>query len=299
MSKNEKILTSLIVGSIILNLFLFFQLNQKVEEEVQMTSQNYSHQLNNINTNVSNLDHRINQIKEENEWIASREYHPNENSTPDRQIIDLEWSFRELEEDVDVNLLYRSHEERDWEVVEATQIEGLNYRAPIEVSTHDRFEYQIVSDGTVSRSSEVQHVPEHLFRPSPLVSWSTASGSGRSGSNFYEGFFRQSGEVVFPFHRVEEAVATVYYDDETTEDIPLEEDERTSHEVEEEISHNSHEVQVNSIEHSGDFQGWHFKVEPEDKMIESIDLRVEYGDGTVHEGEIFPHEGEYHENIGY
>ncbi|WP_138420923.1 hypothetical protein [Aquibacillus sediminis] len=255
------------VVSIIVN----FNMLDKMEELKSQQEQTRSQVDRQLRYEIDHLSQQIQEINEKNEWVSDREFKAvEERSTPEEIHLDLEWTFREVESDASITVAYREEGATEWEEVEANNASGSAYLASLVLSPMHTYEYKIMSEGDTIQSTETRRIPQELYQPIPLVTRGTGSGQDANGNmTHYSAELKQIEQPIFSFFNPKTVTAFVHYEEHPTEEINV-----------------------------GADQGiWKFRVEPEDKTITSIDLRVEYENGTIHEGEIYPDEQEYMESV--
>ncbi|MGM8216063.1 hypothetical protein ACLIA0_10865 [Bacillaceae bacterium W0354] len=274
MNNSGKVVTGLLVGSIILNIIFFFSLNSKIEEKYERLSMNQDNLSFRVSSEMDGIYSRIQEIGRETIWILSEDFSPNvDESSEDGIVMDFEWTFRELAEGSDVRLLYREEGKSQWDEQAAKNIGGLNFSAKIKISPEKDYQYQIVSEGALSKSSEVKWIPGSLYKPTPLIPVEWGS-SRENGEEMLTWRFEQDSPHPFDFYRVYSAVATVTFADGSKKEIEL-------------------EKSVSGTNYDGiPIESWELEVE--NKNLFEIILRVEYNNGIVHEGEIFPDDHEYY-----
>ncbi|PKR76830.1 hypothetical protein CEY16_13520 [Halalkalibacillus sediminis] len=282
MTKTEKILIGLLTGSIVLNLLLYMNLSNSLQEQIQMNSNNTHSQINSLSGEFNDIRNQIQEINNEDQWITSEEFTPDvENSTPEQLQFDMEWSFSELEEDSEVTLLYREEGSGDWIEAPAEQLQGLNFRAQLKLSPEKDYEYQIYSEGETIKSGEAQRITKHNNRRSDLIlsGGETTQSNGQLQSLHKD--IEEHGEVVFPFHEIENMFATIHYQDGSKEEIDVVKvgDSEMEHETE---FYKENNIRV-----------WSLFIDSFDGEVDSIILNVEYADGKVKDAEIYPEETEF------
>ncbi|PAM92970.1 hypothetical protein B4N84_20440, partial [Flavobacterium sp. IR1] len=83
--------------------------------------------------------------------------------------VTISWSFSENESESSVFLRSRAVGESGWHTVDAIQSDELFYKASFDVLPNLEYEYQVVSKGAMTRSSDIDYVPSDLYRPQPLT----------------------------------------------------------------------------------------------------------------------------------
>ena len=151
------------MGSLMLNLYSIYRLNE-VESRVQ-----YIGSIHSVSRDIDRLYSMINQVFKENKWVVEQEYKPNtEKSSPQEIHLDIEWTFKEVEVDAFVSLLYRAKDEAEWKEV-AAQNKGLGtFAAPVILSPKERYEYQVIARGSTLRTGDIHQIPEEFYRITPL-----------------------------------------------------------------------------------------------------------------------------------
>jgi len=232
MEKRIQLLTWLVVGSLLINVYSIYRLND-VDSKVQSVGSVYS-----IGSDISRLYTMIYQIVEENKWVVNQEFKPNAGASSPQEIhLDIEWTFKEIEEDANVFLLYRAESETEWTEVPA-QNKGMGtFAAPTILSPKEKYEYQAIAKGSTLRTGEIDQIPGEFYRLMPLMP---------SFHDFYDSERTINGDMVkvtlqfrpplYDFYKPIKAKAKVYRHDELLDEFePRLIDRGTSFDIEFEL----------------------------------------------------------------
>jgi hypothetical protein len=271
MEKGSKILVSLLVVSIILNLYsLSGMKNLKQELQNQYYNvRNSEYKLSNLENSLSNINNRINEIHKESKWVTNEEFTANEgSSTKDEIHLNLEWSFKEIERGAEVYLLYSIQNSENWTRVKANNVGDGIFRAPFILEPKHEYRYKVAAQGTAVRTSEIKSIPSKHYRPSPVV----IGGMGTSGGHERESLKNMSLDayqieaVLFDFFKPVRVQVKVYQGEKLD--------------------------RVVDLRLMGDpaypNRGWVLENLDFEKSPTSVVLEVEYGDGSIDSGEIWP-----------
>jgi hypothetical protein len=180
MERQQKTLTLLLVVALLFGTYNSFQLRnlqRMVNDAADRTSRQITSAQNSIQSAVWGINSSIAQMREEERWVYPASYSAIESeSSADGVVLELSWSFRELQRGADVYLLYRARTmsaPTEWTRVEASVQEGAAYNAPVMLSPLLEYEYQIVVEGDNLRSTQPVSIPVSLYQPQPLrvTSW--------------------------------------------------------------------------------------------------------------------------------
>lgn len=131
-----------------------------------------SHLYHSLDGSIRNLEREIQSLKEGSEWISSMKFSPGTgSSTPAAVQVDVEWAFRELEQNAQVTLYYRAPSDpswMEWIPLEPQSQGGLNYRATLRLDSVKEYEVQIHASGATHRASAPISVPQDLYQPPAL-----------------------------------------------------------------------------------------------------------------------------------
>ncbi|ACB84304.1 hypothetical protein [Natranaerobius thermophilus] len=269
-----KLLLTLLIISLAINVYGFLRVVQLEDEITQV-----SHKVNNENQrmyrSINSIQENLYNLEKEQQWILSEEFSVDqEKSSPEEIIMELSWSFREIEEDADVYLEYSKddQDEEAWERLTVVQIDDLTYSASLELDPKEDYNYRYIAKGDHTRVSEDTTLSARHYRPQPALPISFSSGEDPQGN--IKGFDMELSNTALDgpeldFFNIEEAFLDVKYD--TGQENSYEFEPGTRKERDEEIP---------IFEIAKTF----------DEEVERINLRVIYNDGTVHQGEMWPQE---------
>lgn len=270
LEKKIKILTLLLAGSLLVNIYTLKRM-EKLEQRILNQTSNLNGSVTIIESKMRDLSRNIREIKDKNKWVVTKEFKPDQKaSSPDEIHLNMEWTFREVEKDARVFLLYRAESEHNWTKVSAENIRGNTYRASLILSPKKKYKYQITAEGNTFKTEETAEIPLQYYQPIPLSLLGTGS-SGKNGKiTSFEATFSQRLPVLFDFYKVKKAYAKMYKDDKLIRIVELKpvDDFPTDWSGEEILSFRCEDIE----------------------SISKIVVKAEYMDGSVHEGEIYPEE---------
>jgi hypothetical protein len=273
----EKLILGLLAASIVINMHSLTRLG-RLEEQIYSQANHLSSQIGGVLSRVSSIEESLLQLQEGAKWVMAGEFRPDtENSTPTEIHLNYEWSFREVEQGARVYLLYRT-ETGDWTKIEAANIGGSTYSAHLVLSPWEQYQYQVVAEGGGLQAGEVSNIPERYYRPiAPLPKISTSVVNNVLKD--IEVSIHQRELPVFDFFRIRKARVKVYRG-EWKESGVVEPQEL---------------LRVVELQPLGSDagrpvpeKGWSGSVELDGSGELLLYLEVEYGDGTIQEGEIWP-----------
>lgn len=168
--KNLATIALLIFSAAIL--FSHLLMHQELKALRRSIPSDNSHLYHSLDGSLRNLEREIQALKEGSEWISGMRFSPGTgSSTPAAVQVNVEWAFRELEQNAQVTLYYRSPSDpswMEWIPLEPEAQGGLNYRATLRLDSVKDYEVQIHASGTAHRASTAIIVPRDLYQPAPL-----------------------------------------------------------------------------------------------------------------------------------
>ena len=264
MRKRIKILTSLLVVSLLLNVYGIYRLRSIEGYLINHISRSNNDIGRMLNSEFSGLHMRLNDTIKNNLWVQSWTFSPKrEESTPNEIHLNFQWVFSEVEKGARVLLLYRDKSTSEGWTEEVANNVGVNsFSASLVLSPKKNYEYQIISEGNFIKTDEITEVPERYYKPMPLEfrGWGSSTSNGKLHS-FQVTFGQGHGEdPLFEFYKVKSVIARIYLKD-------------------------SHRVVPLEQRNTGISNEWDLdlqKNEVEEPIIEFI-LEIEYEDGTIEE----------------
>ncbi|UMZ73668.1 hypothetical protein [Natranaerofaba carboxydovora] len=249
---------------------------------------------NSLSSRISSLNNSLRQLKEAEKWIVSKDFHPNtENSTQDEIILDLAWSFRELEKDASVLVEYSSNG-KDWTRQEADKISDTSYLATLNLEPEKTYKYRFVASGEVYKSSDENIIPNHYYKPALARITNIYHGSSRSmagPSNYGIELFQD--KPIFDFFEVKDIYMDIEYQENNDETIKLDKG-KLSDKIDSNQHDFSHRTEVGEKSISDFGEGQIFSASKDfDKEVKRISIRAIYKNGLIHEGELWPSETYY------
>ncbi|MFD2043342.1 hypothetical protein ACFSTA_02970 [Ornithinibacillus salinisoli] len=265
--KSNMLLGSLIVVMSISAISFIIMLNQI--NTIERQNNLLQNELYGMKTDINHISQRISELNESEQWILNEVFKPIEaNSTPEEIHLSLTISLKEVGEGNTVHVLYKEIEKSDWKEAPANHTEGLNYRASLQLSPQKEYVYQVVSDGEISRTDEPKEIPSHIYRPAPLTIISDGMGRESNGELNSIRIELSENKPLFSFFRTEKVIAKIYYEDKPGEEIELDE-----------------------VDYGfPDERYWLLELNETKENINSIYIRTEYANGSIHEGELYPNE---------
>ena len=266
MKRTIKIISWLVAGSLALNIYTLSALN-KMENNltVRMERSVYNH-TDILRSLVVDLHHNINSIKEASKLITSVEFKPNNNSSSPKSIhLDVEWTYRELEQGAIIVLQYREKGAAAWQKVEANQISETSFYAPLLLDPTKEYEYLLVSKGNMIRTEGISTIPSSYYQPAPIELFGSNSSSANGKLLHYTAIFSQRKPLFFDFFIVNQITAIV-----TTngKDIAMP------------LARSTHT-------HYADYQAEEWELSFDAELLKSditnVTLKIEYANGTTQE----------------
>jgi hypothetical protein len=188
MEKQLRTVSLLLVVSLLIGGYNGIQvrnLRSAMRDSADRTTQQISSAQSSIQSAVWSINNTIAQMREEERWAYPASYAANQTeSTAEGVVLDISWSFREVQRGADVYLLYRPDTRSvpvEWTRVEARQLEGAAYSAPVTLSPLLNYEYQIVVEGENLRSTRPVSIPGSLYQAQPLRISSWGGNVNREG----------------------------------------------------------------------------------------------------------------------
>jgi hypothetical protein len=225
--------------------------------------ENVHHQVVGVDSTMSQLFSEVHSLQVANQWVGPIDFSTSYPEVYDAPFnVTLTWSFNEIETDAPVFLLTRKLEDKQWNTVEAINHEGLHYKATIEVDPNEEYEYQIMSKGTIARSSGIDYLPIDAYSHQPLRFESNSyTQNSKDVITSYEATFSQPNNQPHYF-KVKEAKATVELGDGEIIEVPLEKQQYDNYD--------------------------HWSLQLNNTNIYEIILDVTYGNGKRESGTIYP-----------
>ncbi|MBU8906650.1 hypothetical protein [Desertibacillus haloalkaliphilus] len=279
MERYNKIIIYLVIASLVLNIYLITR-TFHLDRQLAMESNHLQSAVELIRSDVNHLTGSMHELTNASRWVTDESFYPDEEgSSPEQLRLTLEWGFQEIGANANVLLQYRELSETDWIEVEAEQVDDVRYRAPLVIDPEHDYEYRVMTRGETVRSSETRRVHENHYRPTPLTMLGSSYSTNQTGLQHYEAQLAQP-EVLFDFYKAQRVTAKLTDDQGETETTEL----QATSGKQADYGHDIDEV-------------WELEVETTDNL-RSISIEVEYADGTVHEGEVWP-QHKYQEMIDH
>jgi hypothetical protein len=269
----SKIIIFLLVISLIFNYYSFSRIGH-LQDQVQNIENSFRWDIENTRSQIYHLTSQLAEQKEAEKWIIKEEFIPNyAYSNQDEIHLDLQWTFREVETDAIVTLFYRQKNHTDWNEVKAKNPAGTTYLAPIILTTTNDYEYQIIAEKSTIKTGEIKEVPARMYKPMPVVPIGSGYSEDGSGRIFhYSSNIAYIEPPLFEFFKMKHAFMEVYNGEILIDKQPY----------------------VREPYGGGDeYQSWTAQSDYRDETVTSIRLVVEYNNGTIHEGQIWP-DDEFH-----
>lgn len=188
MERQQRTLTLLLIVALLIGAYNSIQLRNlrsAVDDAANRTSSQISSVQSSIQSSIWSINSSIAQMREEERWVYPASYAARQDlSSADGVVLELSWSFRELQKGADVVLLYRPlirNAPTQWIRAETVLQEGAAYSALVSLSPDLEYEYQIAVEGDYLRSSAAVRIPASLYQPQPLRVSSWGGGVSRDG----------------------------------------------------------------------------------------------------------------------
>lgn len=268
MDRGMKILIVLLVLSFVLNLFVFTRM-QETEEELKKLRSSITMMYENLNNTIANKDRYINnkldEFEKDNNWISNEEFLIDFDKTTDKEVhLKYQWSFKELEENAIVYLIYND-KNGNYIKEEATKQNNGMYTVFLILSPNNKYKYKIMTEGSTLRVGEEKEIPEDYYKPG-TISISSMSYEESSGylSNF-ELEVTQKGSPISGLYKPEKLQSVIYYNNNEKETVEL-----------------------NIVSESIFNNVWSAYLENFTNKPEKINLEIIYENGHVESDEIWP-----------
>lgn len=265
MKKWVKAVIILLCVSIVFQLYQVMKISQLSYHNKMLTEQLDSNRQW-VDNRLTYIEEKLHEVNQANQWIPYVDFQPNQDqSTASNIVLDIEWSFNEINVNDTVTVFYKDVEEKDWSEAEATLTSGTRYTSTVNLNATKTYIYKIVSDGEIKKATDQDYIPEHLYRPSHVnISYSTSTGR-EADPVLFEATIEQY-DVNFEFQKVESATATLNFKDGATKTVPF-----TNRAFEEEDYYND----------EWDRDGEYWSVRAEEKDIVSVDVELIFQDGNT------------------
>ena len=182
MNNNRNLIIAVTV-CLILNVAMFLKLGSINRQMESFTIINRN-SMNRILSEITDLHTGIYNMQEENKWVLTNIIKPNtEKSSIDDMYVDLEFSVREIEKTALVSVLYKADVHNKWTEVPAINLGGNSFKAQMQLENEKSYQYQIVSNGSMNKSSDVYPISKSITSPSPLVLVKSGLSRGPKGEN--------------------------------------------------------------------------------------------------------------------
>jgi len=270
MERGKKILMALLIISLVINISTFSKIG-RIENKIQSLSSYISdmdRQNDYLHNSVLDLSRNLNDIKEGNKWITLEEFLLDiDSSSKDEIHLDLQWGFSDIEKDAKVYLLYGTEETEDFTKILATKYKDGIFTAPLALSPKYNYRYKIMAEGSTIKSGDIKEIPNRYYKPAPVMV--NSMGYGGSGSNSFNNFdieVSQMEKIVFDLFKPKRIQLKVFREgrvDKVLDLKILKQDERFG-------------------------TVWGTKIESFENPPSSIVLEVEYPDGRIDSGEVWP-----------
>ncbi|WP_026675135.1 hypothetical protein [Alkalihalobacterium bogoriense] len=273
MKKWVKAVIILLCVSVVFQLYQVMKISQLSYHNKMLTEQLDSNR-EWVDNRLTYIEEKLHEVNQANQWIPYVDFQPNQDqSSASNIVLDMEWSFNEINVNDSVTVFYKDVEEKDWSETEATFTSGTTYTSTVNLNPTKTYIYKIVSDGDIKKGTDQAYIPEHLYRASNVsISYSTSKGR-ENDPVLFEATIEQY-DVNFEFQKVESATATLNFKDGTTKTVPF--------------TKGAYEEEYYNDEWDRDGEYW--SVRAEEKDILSVDVEWTFQDGnTQHETYYIEH----------
>ena len=266
MDNSKKILVSLLVISLILNLYVISRIGG-LQQEFYQLSNNISNTYGNLPHQISSVRHSIDAMYRETQWLVSDEFLPGEETTgADNIHLLYEFTLREIEEPTDASVFYRAGGRGDWLEIPAEYLGGNTYKTEFFISGDEDYRFKIAAAGQVT---ELKSISPWVYRRQE-AEYTGQSSSGNQNQLEMEFYFNQR-PVLFDFYNVDQIRMHLYRDGKLMETI--EGVDAPNH-----YYGDDQKIWVLTYKGKLDYD--------QDKLV----VEIIYRDGFVVEEEIWPHE---------
>lgn len=160
---NKKILSITLAALIILNIVTYFNL-RSMKSNLESRIENLNGQImridNAVNGQTSSINHTLSQMKEEQKWTGDAGYKLLDYDDKTGVVkVSVNWSFRELQKGSNVYISYGEKEKGsanvgNWDRVEASPIDKLNYNGEIYLSSDKDYKLKVQSENNGGSKGE-------------------------------------------------------------------------------------------------------------------------------------------------
>lgn len=160
MTNKEKVLAGLLAVSIVMNIVNLSKINELTEDRFFFANKN---EFQNVQNEVSHLYSELEKLQEKEKWIQEETFQINQQSSGWEQVtLESQWTFKELLGDQSPQLLIRE-EGKQWTEKPLELVAGLTYGTILKLSPQKDYEYQLIVDGEMRKSSEAKWIPRKFY----------------------------------------------------------------------------------------------------------------------------------------
>jgi hypothetical protein len=267
MDRGMKTVIVLLILSLVLNLFVFTKM-QKTEEEFEKIRSSMTMMNENLNNTIANqeryINNKLDEFVIENSWISNEEFSIDFDKTTSKEVhLNYQCSFKELEENADVFIIYND-KNGNYVKEEATKQNNGMYTVSLNLLPDNKYKYKIMTEGSTLRVGEEKEIPEDYYKPGIMsitgISYEESNGYLRN----FELEIAQKGSLISGLYKPVKLQVVIHYNNEKeTKELNL---------VSESLFNNVWSANLEN-----------FKNKPE-----KIDLEIIYDNGQIESNEIWP-----------
>ncbi len=221
----KKILKAIIVLLVIALLANAYGIYRLTEAEKRISSQvntNQRYAQKNMDANIRRMQEDVLSIKN-NLWVTSNKFMPNVVASTLEEIhLNFMWNLNEVEKGARVYIRYQDRALPGmWVEAEAEEEDINSYSAKMKLSPNSDYVYQIVSEGSYVKVSEITDIPVEDYKPVPfkISGWGYSSTGGKLLD--FSVTFSQF-DPIFDFYSIKKVRAKIKYFEEEEEEQELE-----------------------------------------------------------------------------
>lgn len=168
MKKYNYILIILLSLSLIFNFFTWKEIDQIKANQNQIASDG---DINLLRSELSSIRLNLKKSMDDKKWLKNMSFTVDKEKSNDQNISVIgEWTFSELGKGESLYILLREVDTANWEKIKLADNGGLSFNTNLLLSPEKHYQYQLVSEGTNSRGSDILTIPYQIYG---LPKWNT------------------------------------------------------------------------------------------------------------------------------
>lgn len=208
-------LVLLVILSLLVNLYTVSRINslESTLSQVRSTVMSQSNQ-GQLQSQISALSNQITRMDFDTRWIVQSSVNPVlQDSTREHIYLSIDWVMREVKNDSEVSLLYKTSDEEAWVRAENVKRDQNSFSAKIEVQPRPGAGYQYRFEertSTSTQTSEIYSIDSWLHNPTSYILVGSTNQAIKKGiSVFNFNLFAQS-KSPFDFYQLNEIKVNYY-----------------------------------------------------------------------------------------